>query len=113
MNSLLVYLIFQVLPALAALVFTLFIARIITNPIKLKKRLDKSKQTPRYEIHKKFYNKDFLRAWVCISTFFVSGIAYDIYKVYFGQTAMAFLALAITLSTVIFGGIFMSRALKH
>jgi hypothetical protein len=113
MNGFFGYLLFQILPAAVALLFTIYLSYIILNPTRLKTKMTKYKKTPKYEIYGKFYNKYFLGAWVCITLFFVSGIAYDIYRsMNTPSIFVVYFNLSFTLTLIFIGAALMSRALK-
>lgn len=107
MNSLAGYMVFKVLPALVALLYSCYLAFVISSPARLKTAMS------RPGVYRKFYNKQFLGAWICVSLFFISGIAFDAYRsAYTPPTFVMFCMLAFTIGVVFIGASLMGRALK-
>lgn len=113
MNSYVGYFVFQVLPAIGALTYTAYLAYTVVNPSRLNARMSKLKGMSKYDLYRKFYNRYFLLAWVFISLFFVSGIAFDLYRsAHTPPTFIVLLAPAVTLTAVFAGAAFAGRALR-
>lgn len=113
MNGPLGYIIFKILPTLAVLCFTLYLAYIVTSPTRLRTKISKHKGTPKYDLYHKIYNKQFLGAWVCVTLFCTIGIAYDIYNSTHTPSIVVVYANLILIFVLLFtGGSLMSRALK-
>ena len=114
MTSLIGYLTFQILPAAGSLLFTAYLAYIVTNPVRLKAKMSKRKGISTYDVYSKLYNRQFLGAWICITLFFVTNISYDLYRsMHTPSIVLVYLKLALTLSLIFVGGTLMTRALKR
>jgi hypothetical protein len=113
MTDLLGYVVFQITPTAGALFYTLYLAYVLADPTRLKKRLSMFKGQ-RLQLQRKFYNKYSLGAWICITLFFVSGIVYDLYmSAYTLPSFVVFLHLLLVFALIFVGSSLMLRALKR
>lgn len=112
MNGFFGYFIFRILPAIAALTYAIYLAYILSSPIRLKTKKDKIaskyKDAPNFrEIHLRFYNKRTLVGWTLIAFFFVVGIPLDYYRAHKSMPTLAGTLLPIVLILILFAGLFL------
>jgi len=75
------YLIFKLLPAIAALLYTMFLLSVRSNSARHKAIMRKHKKgTPGYDLYSKVYSSQFLVAWVFITLWLIIGLAFDLYR---------------------------------
>ena len=108
------YLIFKILPALAALLYTIYLTYVIYNPTRYKAVMRKHKKgTPSYEMYSKIYRPRFLIGSVCITLFLVFGVAYDFYRsTHTPSLFVVYFALAFTILISSVGFYLWSDSLK-
>lgn len=85
MNVTVVYIIFKILPALAALIYTAYLTFVIFSPARL--RIKKDKLSKKYkniplfqDFHSKMYSKRTLLGWMLITFSLVLGVLFDYYR---------------------------------
>ncbi len=97
------YIYVKVLPAVAALAYTIYLAYVRSSPVRLDAKLKKiakkyKKGTPQYEMYPKVYTRQFLVAWVLITLSLVIGIAYDVYQT--THTSLDFVVIPVAILTI-------------
>jgi hypothetical protein len=84
------YFLFQVLPAAAALIYTLHLAYVISNPsrlkVKMKKIAARYSDKPFRDKYQKLYNKQFFVGWVLVTSWLILSIGSDILEAALGDS---------------------------
>ncbi|HEU4966040.1 MAG TPA: hypothetical protein VFT53_00980 [Candidatus Saccharimonadales bacterium] len=106
------YLIFKVLPTLAALVFLIYLLYVRLRPAKRQAIMGKYKgDTPAYTLHNKVHSPRFLLGWSLITLFFVFSIAFDLYRSRYTSSLIVLIFAAIISVTVLPLGLFVLPSL--
>lgn len=114
----LAYTAFKILPTIAALAYTIYLACIMSNPARIKTKLANikskhKKSEPYYDVRLSMYSPRYLVGWLLVTTFLVFDIAFDVYEaIYTLPLSILLPRLVIGVAILLSGLYFITSALK-